>query len=57
LSVTAGPGQRARRTCAYRRSLTLSDAGDVLFAFNESDPTPAAQSELDSLMGKLHINR
>ncbi len=33
--------------------ITLSDAGDVLFAFNQSDLTPAAQSKLDSLMPKL----
>lgn len=33
--------------------ITLSDAGDVLFAFNQSDLTPAAQSQLDSIMGKL----
>jgi OOP family OmpA-OmpF porin len=33
--------------------ITLSDAGDVLFAFNQSELTPAAQSQLDSIMGKL----
>jgi outer membrane protein OmpA-like peptidoglycan-associated protein len=33
--------------------ITLSDAGDVLFAFNQSDLTPAAKSQLDSIMGKL----
>lgn len=33
--------------------ITLSDAGDVLFAFNQSDMTPAAKSQLDSLMPKL----
>jgi OOP family OmpA-OmpF porin len=33
--------------------ITLSDAGDVLFAFNQSELTPAAQSKLDSLMPKL----
>ena len=33
--------------------ITLNDAGDVLFAFNQSDLTPAAQSKLDSLMPKL----
>ena len=33
--------------------ITLSDADDVLFAFNKSDLTPSAQSQLDSLMGKL----
>ena len=33
--------------------VTLSDANDVLFAFNKSDLTPAARSELDSLMSKL----
>jgi OOP family OmpA-OmpF porin len=27
--------------------------GDVLFAFNKSDLTPSAQSQLDALMGKL----
>lgn len=31
--------------------ITLDDA--VLFAFNKSDLTPAGQSQLDSLMGKL----
>lgn len=33
--------------------ITLSDAGDVLFAFNQSELTPVAQSKLDSLMPKL----
>jgi len=33
--------------------VTLSDANDVLFAFNKSDLTSAARSELDSLMAKL----
>jgi outer membrane protein OmpA-like peptidoglycan-associated protein len=33
--------------------ITLSDAGDVLFAFNQSDLTPTAKSQLDSIMGKL----
>lgn len=33
--------------------ITLSDAGDVLFAFDKSDLTPSAQSQLDSLMSKL----
>jgi outer membrane protein OmpA-like peptidoglycan-associated protein len=33
--------------------ITLSDAGDVLFAFNKSDLTPAAQSQLDTYMPKL----
>ncbi|MGF6517860.1 OOP family OmpA-OmpF porin [Pseudomonas sp. BT76 TE3572] len=33
--------------------ITLSDVGDVLFAFNQSELTPAAQSKLDSLMPKL----
>ncbi|MGE8067657.1 OmpA family protein [Pseudomonas sp. NPDC089569] len=33
--------------------ITLSDAGDVLFAFNQSDLTPTAMSQLDSIMGKL----
>jgi outer membrane protein OmpA-like peptidoglycan-associated protein len=38
---------------AQAEVITLSDAGDVLFAFNQSDLTPAAQSQLDSVMGKL----
>jgi OOP family OmpA-OmpF porin len=33
--------------------ITLSDAGDVLFAFNKSDLTPAARGQLDALMSKL----
>jgi outer membrane protein OmpA-like peptidoglycan-associated protein len=33
--------------------ITLSDADDVLFAFNQSELTPAAQSKLDSLIPKL----
>ncbi|KQN51534.1 hypothetical protein ASE98_22395 [Pseudomonas sp. Leaf48] len=33
--------------------ITLSDAGDVLFAFDQSDLTPTAKSQLDDLMGKL----
>ena len=33
--------------------ITLSDAGDVLFAFNQSDLTPAAQNQLNALMPKL----
>lgn len=33
--------------------ITLSDAGDVLFAFNKSDLTPAAQNQLNALMPKL----
>ena len=33
--------------------VTLSDANDVLFAFNKSELTPSARSELDSLMAKL----
>jgi len=33
--------------------ITLSDAGDVLFAFNKSDLTPSAQSQLDSFIPKL----
>lgn len=33
--------------------ITLSDAGDVLFAFNQSELTPTAKSQLDSIMGKL----
>lgn len=33
--------------------ITLSDADDVLFAFNSSDLTPSMQSKLDSVMGKL----
>ncbi|MFJ7109190.1 OmpA family protein [Pseudomonas sp. NPDC098740] len=38
---------------AQSEVITLSDAGDVLFAFNQSELTPAAQSKLDSLMPKL----
>ena len=38
---------------AQSEVITLNDAGDVLFAFNQSDLTPAAQSKLDSLMPKL----
>ena len=33
--------------------ITLNDAGDVLFAFNQSALTLAAKSQLDSIMGKL----
>ncbi|AKV07071.1 membrane protein [Pseudomonas fluorescens NCIMB 11764] len=33
--------------------ITLSDAGDVLFAFNNSDLTPSMQSQLDALMPTL----
>ena len=33
--------------------ITLSDAGDVLFAFNQSDLTPSAQNQLTALMPKL----
>ncbi len=33
--------------------ITLSDAGNVLFAFDKSDLTPAARSQLDGLMAKL----
>ncbi|EJM15695.1 outer membrane protein/peptidoglycan-associated (lipo)protein [Pseudomonas sp. GM21] len=33
--------------------ITLSDAGDVLFATNQSDLTPAAKSQLDALMTRL----
>ncbi|MCU1758183.1 OmpA family protein [Pseudomonas sp. 14P_8.1_Bac3] len=33
--------------------ITLSDAGNVLFAFDKSDLTPSAQSQLDALMPKL----
>jgi outer membrane protein OmpA-like peptidoglycan-associated protein len=33
--------------------ITLSDADDVLFAFNKSDLTPAMQSQLDAVMGQL----
>ncbi|WP_339493704.1 OmpA family protein [Pseudomonas sp. RA_105y_Pfl2_P56] len=33
--------------------ITLSDAGDVLFDFDKSDLTPAAKSQLDTLMDKL----
>jgi outer membrane protein OmpA-like peptidoglycan-associated protein len=38
---------------AQSEVITLSDAGDVLFAFNQSDLTPTAMSQLDSIMGKL----
>lgn len=38
---------------AQSEVITLNDAGDVLFAFNQSELTPAAQSKLDSLMPKL----
>lgn len=33
--------------------ITLSDAGSVLFAFDKSDLTPAAQSQLDEVMPRL----
>jgi outer membrane protein OmpA-like peptidoglycan-associated protein len=33
--------------------ITLSDAGNVLFDFDKSDLTPAAKSQLDTLMDKL----
>jgi OOP family OmpA-OmpF porin len=33
--------------------ITLSDAGDVLFAFNQSELTPSGQRQLDALMAKL----
>jgi len=33
--------------------ITLSDADEVLFAFNQSDLTPTAKSQLDAVMGKL----
>ncbi|PWK29961.1 OmpA family protein [Pseudomonas sp. OV226] len=38
---------------AQSEVVTLSDSGNVLFAFNQSDLTPAAKSELDALMPKL----
>ncbi|WP_285430237.1 OmpA family protein [Pseudomonas sp. fls2-241-R2A-110] len=38
---------------AQSEVITLSDAGDVLFAFNQSELTPTARSELDALMSKL----
>ncbi|PZW94540.1 OmpA family protein [Pseudomonas sp. 478] len=38
---------------AQSEVITLNDAGDVLFAFNQSELTPAARSKLDSLMPKL----
>jgi OOP family OmpA-OmpF porin len=38
---------------AQSEVITLNDAGDVLFAFNQADLTPAAKSQLDSLMPKL----
>ncbi len=37
--------------------ITLSDADDVLFAFNSADLTPSMQSKLDSVMGKLQDRR
>lgn len=45
VSVPAEPAQS--------EVITLSDAGDVLFAFNQSELTPTAKSQLDSIMGKL----
>ncbi|POF43014.1 hypothetical protein B0D71_08965 [Pseudomonas laurylsulfativorans] len=44
-SVTPEPAQS--------EVITLSDAGDVLFAFNQSDLTPTAKSQLDALMSKF----
>ncbi|MHC8335416.1 OmpA family protein [Pseudomonas sp. LB3P25] len=38
---------------AQSEVITLNDAGDVLFAYNQADLTPAAKSQLDSLMPKL----
>ncbi|MHA6141255.1 OmpA family protein [Pseudomonas mohnii] len=38
---------------AQSEVITLSDAGDVLFAFNQSELTPTAKSQLDSIMGKM----
>ncbi|WP_460155869.1 OmpA family protein [Pseudomonas sp. S2_H10] len=38
---------------AQSEVITLSDAGDVLFAFNKSDLTPTAKSQLDALMSKF----
>ena len=38
---------------AQEEVITLSDAGDVMFAFNQSELTPTAKSQLDSIMGKL----
>ena len=38
---------------AQAEVITLSDADDVLFAFNSADLTPSMQSKLDSVMGKL----
>ncbi|MGE8187626.1 OmpA family protein [Pseudomonas sp. NPDC086278] len=44
---------KAEPAPAQSEVVTLSDAGDVLFAFNKSDLTPAARSQLDALMAKL----
>jgi outer membrane protein OmpA-like peptidoglycan-associated protein len=33
--------------------ITLSDADEVFFAFNQSDLTPTAKSQLDAVMGQL----
>jgi outer membrane protein OmpA-like peptidoglycan-associated protein len=38
---------------AQSEVITLSDTGDLLFAFNKSDLTPSAQSQLDSFIPKL----
>ncbi|MDN4545459.1 MULTISPECIES: OmpA family protein [unclassified Pseudomonas] len=40
-------------TPAQSEVITLSDAGEVLFAFNQADLTPTAKSQLDAIMGKL----
>jgi len=38
---------------AQSEVITLSDAGEVMFAYNQSELTPTAKSQLDSVMGKL----
>jgi len=47
--VTEKPAEAAPQS----EVITLSDAGNVLFAFDKSDLTPAAKSQLDALMDKL----
>ncbi|MDL5600689.1 MULTISPECIES: OmpA family protein [unclassified Pseudomonas] len=47
--VTEKPAEPAPQS----EVITLSDAGNVLFAFDKSDLTPAAKSQLDALMDKL----
>lgn len=47
--VTEKPAEPAPQS----EVIILSDAGNVLFAFDKSDLTPAAKSQLDALMDKL----